>query len=85
MSAIYQILEPYDATSMNKQSRIVYQRKSNMLAFTGSTIWSMVMAAFVMECFLYWLEAMSLAGLMSESILMIYKLQSLLEVSFHST
>jgi hypothetical protein len=38
---------------------------------------------FLLRFFLYWLEAMSLAGLMSESIHMIYKLQSLLEVSFH--
>jgi hypothetical protein len=38
---------------------------------------------FLLHFFLYWLEAMSLAGLMSESIHIIYKLQSLLEVSFH--
>jgi hypothetical protein len=38
---------------------------------------------FLLRFFLYWLEAMSLVGLMPESIYIIYKLQSLLEVSFH--
>jgi hypothetical protein len=38
---------------------------------------------FLLRFFLYWLEAMSLVGLMPESIHIIYKLQSLLEVSFH--
>ena len=37
---------------------------------------------FLQRFFLYWLEAMSLVGLISESIHMIRKLQSLLEASF---